>query len=586
MMRRLKRRYLITNMTILSCTLIVGLAALFTVLYRSEVNTSYAVMQQMIRENRGTPSDAKRPPQESFLPTEDTQNGGFLSLANTYNSNENDPAETTVSAPQSMMQWWWMPPPYWDPHTPWEQYPPYGGWEQEGSVPWGSKQTTAPPKEEHIKPPAESQNSMTKPTHPAVSEPTGTSKTRPVQSHNNEVSETESAFSDEHTTTTKASAATTVRTTITKTSNTRVTTSTAAVSSAEPLVPVNEGHFIPDAYVAQIDNNGNIASIAGNRQEGSEEEHFRAVNTAMDSVRRSGKNAGTLEIGDNSYRFLYQPDNAGMYRLVLLDRTLELSTLSRLLLLFLLLTALGLVVMFLLSLMLANWTVTPIAAAWEKQKQFVADASHELKTPLAVISANTEVLRSNPQQSVSGASKWLSYIRSETTRMSKLITDLLAVARMNQSDDKKGTAVQISLSEIVSNTCMVFDPIVYEHGKTLNSAIQKNVMLCADEDNLRQLLSILLDNAVLHSTPAAEITVRLSQDAQGKIRLAVSNTAEDIPSEQLAHLFDRFYRVDTAGSPNGSGLGLSIAKSIVHRMGGTLTVTSENRLVTFLAALT
>ena len=109
-------------------------------------------------------------------------------------------------------------------------------------------------------------------------------------------------------------------------------------------------------------------------------------------------------------------------------------------------------------------------------------------------------------------------------------------------------------------------------------------MFRAEEDNVKQLLSILMDNAVLHSVPKAEINVTLSKDAQGKIVLAVSNTAKNIPQEKLSHLFDRFYRIDTEGSPTGSGLGLSIAKSIVHQMGGKLTVTSENRLVTFVAA--
>lgn len=166
--------------------------------------------------------------------------------------------------------------------------------------------------------------------------------------------------------------------------------------------------------------------------------------------------------------------------------------------------------------------------------------------------------------------------------MSKLITNLLSIARMDNKNDVEKLA-NIHLSELVSNVCLVFEPIIFENGKTLNTVIQRNVSIQADEDNVKQLLSILLDNAVLHSVADAQITVTLSKDVQGKIRLAVSNTAEDIPQEQLAHLFDRFYRVDTAGSPSGSGLGLSIAKSIVQQMGGSLTVSSENRLVTFVA---
>ncbi len=153
---------------------------------------------------------------------------------------------------------------------------------------------------------------------------------------------------------------------------------------------------------------------------------------------------------------------------------------------------------------------------------------------------------------------------------------------MDHQNDTE-TLSQLHLSDLVSNICLVFEPIIYENGKTLNTVIQRNVSIKADEDNVRQLLSILLDNAVLHSVKNAQITVTLSKDVQGKIRIAVANTANDIPKDELVHLFDRFYRADVVGSPNGSGLGLSIAKSIVQQMGGTISVTSENHLVTFVA---
>ena len=338
---------------------------------------------------------------------------------------------------------------------------------------------------------------------------------------------------------------------------------------------------MPDAYVARVDENGNIESYAGNRDEESGKE-LQAVNRAMDAVKKKGADTGTVTINDDSYRYLYQPDSKGQYHLVLLNRSVELSTVSKLVFIFLLITMIGLLCMFGISVLLANWSVKPIAAAWEKQKQFVADASHELKTPLAVISANTEVIMSDPQQLVSGQRKWLNYIQSETMRMSKLITNLLSVAKLDADETKNRTA-QISVSETVSNLCLVFEPIIYEHNKTLNTVIQRNVYMRTDPDNLKQLLSILLDNAVQHSVPKAQITVSLSKDAQGKIRIAVSNTAKPIPPEQLAHLFDRFYRADTENSPNGSGLGLSIAQSITKQMGGKLTVTSEENLVTFIA---
>ena len=158
-----------------------------------------------------------------------------------------------------------------------------------------------------------------------------------------------------------------------------------------------------------------------------------------------------------------------------------------------------------------------------------------------------------------------------------------AKAAKERAKAKQEQIEALSLSDTVANVCLVFEPIIYENGKTLQTSIAENVMMPAEEDNIKQLLSILLDNAVLHSVPNAEISVTLAQDAQDQIRLSVANTAKDIPEEQLSHLFERFYRVDTEGSPNGSGLGLSIAKSIVKQLHGDLTVTSAHQLVTFTA---
>lgn len=580
MIKKLKRRYLITNMALLSSTLLICLAVLFGFLYHSEITSSYSVMQEMIKESElpALPPDA--------LPPAPTVQGA-------------DPELTPLSAAAVH-----YPPPYWDiPETnqdsgsgdnafqwgnwrePWQ--PP--AWDSESSgddaVPQPEQtmpQFTMPPQD------ADPEQSVTR-TRPEAAETQKVQKTQREPLQTTETRQTNAAY---ETRPPRDDAPFTYDSRQPAEQTTTVTTTAAAVppkGSVEtrttpppPLVPVQEGHFIPDAFVAQLDRDGKIEAYAGNDADSSDDDRFRTVHRAVDEVQRRGASAGTVEIGASSYRYLYQPDETGSYRLVLLDRTLELSTVSKLVFIFLLITIVGLLIMFGISVLLANWTVTPIAVAWEKQKQFVADASHELKTPLAVISANTEVILSDPTGSVAGQSKWLSYIQSETMRMSKLITNLLSVARMD-SGRQKDSLKPIALSETVSNICLVFEPIIYENGKTLNTIIQRNVTMPADEDNVKQLLSILLDNAVLHSVPRAQITVSLTKDTQGKIRLTVANTAKDIPADRLSHLFDRFYRIDTEGSPNGSGLGLSIAKSIVHQMGGNLTVTSENQLVTFVA---
>lgn len=591
MIRKLKRRYLITNMALLSGTLLVCLAVLFGILYHSEVAVSYTVMQDMMEEMRFPEKVSMDMPH----PNAYIEDGAAIAPLAYRDGERNHGNHDFGGNPPE-------PPPYWD-------IPEQPGWNggeggrdpsdryDDGREP--QQQATNPQQQDTEPPASQTQTAATAPAtrknppesvHPSQTRPTQTrpaederadtpsggqiqpsagSKTQPVVSEPAQSSASETVTSSG-----------TVSTSAKKTTAAE-TAGTAAVTP--PMIPVEDGHYIPDAFVADISPDGNIEAYAGNDRNDPDDEQFRTVHRAADEVKKRGAAAGTVDVGDRSYRFLYQPDEAGTYRLVLLDRKLELSTLSRLIFIFLLIAVFGLLLMFGISMLLANWTVTPIALAWEKQKQFVADASHELKTPLAVISANTEVILANPQESVSGQSKWLAYIQSETMRMSKLITNLLSIARMDSDASDKENTLPLSLSEVVSNICLVFEPIIYENGKTLNTVIQRGVMFSADEDSVKQLLSILLDNAVLHSVPRAQITVSLSKDAQGKIRLAVANTAKDIPQEQLAHLFDRFYRVDTEGDPNGSGLGLSIAKSIVRQLNGKLTVTSENQLVTFVA---
>ena len=635
MIKKLKRRYLITNMILLSCTLLIALGILFAVLYRSQIQSSYTVMHELLNESElpdstseGKPAPAVMTGLPSVQPLADGDywSGSWGSAPQTTVTTASETAASTTSTTSwqpdeyfwqnyQAIPGWTMPPyMYWyNPSNPWSynpyvdgQFPGYDpnwwqNWQeqqnqqnQEEQVPQrddndhGQLVTTATSQSEsRTTRRSESSEYRSMPTYPSWSSFPVWTSTRTETVSGSEARDSETEKKDSSGTTSAAAVTTAARSekaaqTTAATSQKQEPVSSAEAKPEKPAVRADEGHFVPDAYIARVDENGNIESYAGNSTK-DEEEHFRTVHDAMDTIRRRGSDSGTLEIDEVPYRYLYQKDQSGSYQLVLMNRTMEISSLTRMLVIFILLSVVGLCLMFGLSAVLANWTVTPIACAWEKQKQFVADASHELKTPLAVISANTEVILSNPQEQVSGQSKWLSYIQSETMRMSKLITNLLTVARMDESKNASENAEPLHLSELVSNICLVFEPVIYEHGKTLNRVILRNVRLRAEEDNMRQLLSILLDNAVLHSTPEAQITVMLSRDAQGKIRLSVSNTAKDIPPEQLSHLFDRFYRLDKEGSPNGSGLGLSIAKSIVHQMNGTLTVTSENQLVTFVA---
>ncbi|HAG12291.1 MAG TPA: hypothetical protein DCG49_00330 [Ruminococcus sp.] len=636
MIKKLRLRYLITNMALLSSTLLVCLTVLFGVLYHAEVSSSYTVMREMMKR-ADQPGQHGEPPNLN-APTIRQDEPILMPLSENPDENQwqypdNNNMPPVVYPPP--WGWWY---PWWIPNPGDGNQPDWGEWD------WNNPPNNDEPHDDHndnrdahehddrnnhpeqpietqppkIDPPAETQPPhQTQPPAPPATKATAppnriehpTEPQQPPEPVAPDVPETEPPQTEPVTETQTATATTPITTQPATTAaanrtapKTDKNTATETVPPPEPIVPapespqsdfpepgeppvvpVEEGKYVPDALIAQLDSDGNIESYAGNDSHKSDDEHFQTVHRAIQEVKHRGKRSGTIKIDDVSYRFLYEPDENGHYNLVLIDRTPELSALSRLLFIFILITAFGLMIVFGISLLLANWTVTPIAVAWEKQKQFVADASHELKTPLAVIAANTEVILSNPQESVSGQSKWLSYIQSETTRMSKLISNLLSVARMDSGKAKQEQIEALSLSDTVANVCLVFEPIIYENGKTLQTSIAENVMMPAEEDNIKQLLSILLDNAVLHSVPNAEISVTLAQDAQDQIRLSVANTAKDIPEEQLSHLFERFYRVDTEGSPNGSGLGLSIAKSIVKQLHGELTVTSAHQLVTFTA---
>lgn len=555
MIQKLRRRYFLANMTLLSGALLIALTVLFALMYRAEVQSSYDMMSEMLSRNdlQGEAHSVIAPMAQTndmgsngvyqTMPDTDAQSMTFTTLTTlqeeSYPHDEDREKHKGYHFPPYWDEWWNNNPPPPPPPEYWET-------------------TTVP--------------TMPPPPHVSTAE---TSKEPPLEAT---APPTIPSVSTSFTETTTAITLTQSTPPITTSSSaTTVTTTTK-----QQLTAPQEGAYVPDAFIAEVLPSGQVSAYLGNRNDTAAGEDLNTVNSAISEIHDKGRESGTVKINDVPYRYMLQASPTGGYQMVLLSRTLELSMLSRMLLLDVTLAVFGLACIFAISMLLANWTVRPIALAWEKQKQFVADASHELKTPLAVISANTEVVLANPYNTVTEQSKWLNYIKSETMRMSKLITNLLTVARMDHSKEKESCAL-LNFHELVANVCLVFEPIIFENGKTLNTVLQRNVMLHGDEDNLKQLLSILLDNAVLHSTAGADITVTLSRDAQGKIRLAVANTAKDIPPEELSHLFERFYRLDHVGSPNGSGLGLSIAKSIVEDMNGVLTVHSENSVVTFVA---
>ena len=339
-----------------------------------------------------------------------------------------------------------------------------------------------------------------------------------------------------------------------------------------------------NSFSIRIDTRGSILSLnsAGGffQREGSDsfmetltESEREGLSAAVARILAGDARSGTVTMEETPYRYLRTEKPYGQI-ITLLDRSLEVATLNRLLSTLLLLGGMGLVLLFLVSLFLAERAIQPVRKAWERQKQFIADASHELKTPLTVIAANTDVILSNRNDTVASQAKWLGYIRTETERMSKLVSDLLNIAKIDASESKP-LPLPFDLSEAVASVCLPLESLAFESGRTLMAALQPGIPYLGDKAGIQQAVGILVDNAIKHASGAGDIHVTLQREKEsGKILISVRNPGEGIPKEEANRIFERFYRLDASRARNtgGYGLGLSIAKSVVERHGGTIAV--------------
>lgn len=221
----------------------------------------------------------------------------------------------------------------------------------------------------------------------------------------------------------------------------------------------------------------------------------------------------------------------------------------------------------LLSLFLAGWAVRPIERAWSQQKRFVADVSHELKTPLTVILANAELLRRGTlDQETEGKTR--ENLLVVARQMRGLIENLLTLARFDAGKMPR-VLCRVNWSQVVEDGVLPFEPIFFEQGMELDTKVEHGISVCGDEGRLEELLSILLDNAQKYGAKGV-VRVTLSRVGRRYAELVVSNPGPAMQKEELRRIFERFYRSDKARSGAGSGLGLSIADTIVREHGGKI----------------
>lgn len=241
---------------------------------------------------------------------------------------------------------------------------------------------------------------------------------------------------------------------------------------------------------------------------------------------------------------------------------------------------LGIIVYFLFSLFLARIALRPVEDSWKKQKQFVADASHELKTPLSVILANTDILASHKEETVESQMKWVENTRAEAVRMAELVNQLLFLAK--NDDGLKVQMQDVNFSNCVEGIVLGYDAVFYEKQHKFSYEVTPDMWVVGNEGQLKQLVTILLDNANKYSKGEGNITLRLQSNGK-HCTLTVANDSEQLSEEQLSHLFDRFYTVDNSRNKNngGNGLGLNIAQVICQTHNGSIRVSCEKGRTAF-----
>ena len=357
---------------------------------------------------------------------------------------------------------------------------------------------------------------------------------------------------------------------------------------------INTSHKVTSDYtpsfVITVDKTGNVLEI-NSLIDIPEDEYIEAAYTAWNQ-----KNSSTINIAERTWIYKISPvevtrttngqitqtEFPDIYQILFLDITDMLKNLNDLLFTFLFVGIGMLIVIFLISIFYANRSIRPISESWAKQKQFIADASHELKTPLTTIMTNCDVLEANENETIKSQREWLGYIKVGADRMNKLVNSLLTLARV------EGLNLQTS-KQSFDMAALVCDVMQSMEAATITKKlnIDRKIEFVGDiygyEDSVRQVFTILYENAVKYVNEGGNINVSVRRTKKG-VSCTVKNTGKGIPAKDLPYVFDRFYRSDTARSneENSYGLGLAIAKSIVGQIGGKITVKSvENEWTEF-----
>lgn len=279
-------------------------------------------------------------------------------------------------------------------------------------------------------------------------------------------------------------------------------------------------------------------------------------------------------IGD--YIFKVIKTKEGKIHVSLMEDKEAVLDIQRIFVFSILLSVLSVVLIYVVAKKVSKIIVKPVEETFEKQKQFISDASHELKTPLAVIEANADVLENDV-----GENKWIKYIQNEIESMNKLINELLLLAKIENINNVKEYS-QIDLSKEVEILVSMFESMAYEKNIKLSTDIRENIRLNGNKEDVEHILSTLIDNAIKHTEAEKEVIIELSKE-KNDIIIKVKNQGKQIPEEERLRIFERFYRIDKARNRNEKryGLGLAIAKSTVEKYKGKIEVLYQEGFTIF-----
>ena len=331
--------------------------------------------------------------------------------------------------------------------------------------------------------------------------------------------------------------------------------------------PSNErsGYQLSTFYSVALSDEGKVLAVDNEGRDAYQEEELVQIARKISSQdQRSGR------MGNITY---IVEDKEGYTLVAFMDNTVSEAGLKTMLRYVFLVGGLAILAMFFIASILAGFIISPLEENDRQQKRFISDASHELKTPIAVIATNAEMLSREL-----GHNEWLTNIQYETERMERLVKQLLD---LSHAESAIVPMESLDFSRLVTGETLAFESLAFDKGKTFVTEIEAGLILIGNPSQLTQLVSILLDNAIRHST-GEEIGVSLVRRPHTAL-LTVTNDGNEIPAEKIHHLFERFYRVDEARNSESHhyGIGLSIAKAIAEKHGGNIDVFWQDGKISF-----